>query len=124
VPPHAEDKLLRVVHGAVFNVAVDVRLGSPSFGRWFGAELDADGRVMMYTPRGFAHGCVALTDDVEIIYLTSAAYAPAAERGVRYDDPRVGIAWPIPITEVSDKDRAWPDLDPAIQGVDLGAAPA
>jgi dTDP-4-dehydrorhamnose 3,5-epimerase len=122
-PPHAEAKLLRVVSGAVFNVAVDVRRGSPTFGQWFGAELDADRRMMMYTPQGFAHGCVSLTDDAEFIYLTSAFYAPAAERGVRFDDPRVGIAWPIPVTEVSDKDRAWPDLDPAVHAVDIDAAP-
>ena len=113
-----------MVSGRIFNVAVDVRRGSPSFGRWFGAELDADRRLMMYTPRGFAHGCLALTDDVEIIYLTSAFYAPSAERGLRFDDPRVGIAWPIPVTEASDKDRAWPDLDPAIHAVDIAPGAA
>lgn len=123
MPPHAEAKLLRVVRGSIFNVAVDVRRGSPSFGRWFGAALDAERRLMMYTPQGFAHGCLSLTDDVEFIYLTSAFYAPAAERGLRFDDPHIGIDWPIPVTEVSDKDRAWPDLDPAFHAVDLGTAP-
>lgn len=121
VPPHTEVKVMRVIRGAIFDVIVDVRQGSPSFGRWFGAELSADSRRMMYSPRGFAHGFLSLTDEVEVIYMTSSAYAPGAERGVRFDDPKVGIAWPIPPVEVSDKDRAWPDLDPATHAVVLGA---
>jgi dTDP-4-dehydrorhamnose 3,5-epimerase len=75
----------------------------------------------MYSPRGFAHGFLSLTDDVEVIYMASSAYAPGFERGVRFDDPKVGIAWPIPPTEVSDKDRSWPDLDPATHGVVVGS---
>jgi len=113
VPPHTEVKLMRVIRGAIFDVIVDVRHGSASFGRWFGVRLDDTGRKMMYAPRGFAHGFLSLTDDVEVIYMSSAFYAPGAERGVRFDDPNVGIEWPIPPTEVSDKDRAWPDLTPA-----------
>ena len=111
-PPHAEVKLIRVVRGAIFNVAVDIRRDSPTFARWFGLRLDDGNRAMMYTPRGFAHGFLSLTDDAEVIYLTSAAYAPGSEGGVRFDDPRVGIAWPILPAEVTDKDRAWPDLAP------------
>lgn len=109
-PPHTEVKLMRAIRGAIFDVIVDVRQGSPSFGRWFGAVLDESNRTMMYAPRGFAHGFLSLTDEVEVIYMSSASYAPDSERGVRFDDPMVGIAWPIPPTEVSDKDRAWPDL--------------
>ncbi|MBR0673018.1 dTDP-4-dehydrorhamnose 3,5-epimerase [Neoroseomonas soli] len=116
-PPHSEVKVMRVIRGAIFDVVVDVRLGSPTFGRWFGAELSAGNRLMMYSPRGFAHGFMSLTDDVEVIYLTSSSYAPGSERGVRFDDPGVGVAWPAPPLEVSDKDRSWPDLDPATHGV-------
>lgn len=113
VPPNTEVKLMRVIRGAIFDVIVDVRQGSPSFGKWFGLELDDSNRAMMYAPRGFAHGFLSLTDDVEVIYMSSAFYTPGAERGVRFDDPLVGIEWPIPPAEVSDKDRAWPDLTPA-----------
>lgn len=116
-PPHAEVKVMRVIRGSIFDVIVDVRNGSPTFGRWFGAELSADNRRMMYAPRGFAHGFLSLTDDVEVIYMASAFYAPGFERGVRFDDPKVAIAWPIPPLEVSDKDRAWPDLDEAYHAV-------
>jgi dTDP-4-dehydrorhamnose 3,5-epimerase len=112
-PPHTEVKLMRVIRGAIFDVIVDVRQGSPSFGKWFGAELDHSNKTMMYAPRGCAHGFLSLTDDVEVIYMSSAFYTPGSERGVRFDDPHVGIEWPIPPTEVSDKDRAWPDLSPA-----------
>jgi dTDP-4-dehydrorhamnose 3,5-epimerase len=112
VPPNAEVKLMRVIRGAIFDVIVDTRRGSPTFARWFGARLDDRNRTMMYAPRGFAHGFLSLTDEVEVIYMSSAFYTPGAERGVRFDDPGVGIEWPIPPVEVSDKDRAWPDLTP------------
>ena len=121
-PPHAEVKVMRVIRGAVFDVIVDVRRGSPTFGRWFGAELTAENRRMMYSPRGFAHGFLSLTDDVEVIYMASAFYAPGFERGVRFDDPKVGVEWPIRPSEVSDKDRSWPDLDPAVHAVDVEGA--
>lgn len=112
--PHGETKLVRCLRGAIFNVAVDLRQGSPTYGRWYGTELDETNRLMMYTPKGFAHGCVSLTDDMEMLYMTSSFYAPGFERGLRHDDPAIGIRWPIPVTEVSDKDRAWPDFDPAL----------
>ena len=110
VPPYSEVKLMRAVRGAIFDVVVDVRRGSPTFGKWFGTELNDRNRLMLYAPRCYAHGFLSLTDDVEVIYMTSAFYTPGSERGVRFDDPRVGIAWPIAPVEVSDKDRAWPDL--------------
>jgi dTDP-4-dehydrorhamnose 3,5-epimerase len=113
VPPNSEVKLMRVIRGAIFDVIVDVRQRSPSFGKWFGVQLDGRNRTMVYAPRGFAHGFLSLTDDVEVIYMSSAFYTPGSERGVRFDDPHVGIEWPIPPVEVSDKDRAWPDLTPA-----------
>jgi len=111
LPPAAEVKVVRCVRGALWDVILDLRAGSASFGKWFGAELSAENRIMMYVPRGFAHGFVTLTNDAEAIYLVSAAYSPDNERGVRYDDPAVGIEWPLQPAEISEKDRNWPDLD-------------
>ncbi|NJK90164.1 MAG: dTDP-4-dehydrorhamnose 3,5-epimerase [Myxococcales bacterium] len=108
VPPAAEAKLVRCVRGAVFDVAVDVRQDSPTFGRWFGAELSADNRRAMFVPESFAHGYLALTDGAEVLYQVSAFYTPGAERGFRYDDPFFGITWPIPVEVLSEKDASWP----------------
>lgn len=119
LPPAAEVKVVRCLRGALYDVIVDLRAGSPSFGKWFGAELSAENRTMMYVPRGFAHGFVTLTDDVEALYLVSAFYAPEAERGARWNDPAIGIEWPVEPAELSDKDRKWPDLDPQFHGFDL-----
>jgi dTDP-4-dehydrorhamnose 3,5-epimerase len=111
--PKAETKLIRCVSGALFDVILDLRRDSPTFGRSFGAELTAENRRMMYVPKGFAHGLLTLTDDVEAIYLVDEFYAPEQERGVRWDDPRFAIAWPSAPVVISDKDRAHRDFDPA-----------
>jgi len=116
LPPAAEVKVVRCIRGALFDVIIDLRPDSPTFTRWFGAELSAENRTMMYVPRGFAHGFITLTDDSEVLYLVSAAYSPGEERGARHDDPRFGIDWPLAPTEMSDKDRAWPDYDPEFHG--------
>jgi dTDP-4-dehydrorhamnose 3,5-epimerase len=111
VPPHAEAKLVRCTAGAVFDVAVDLREGSPTYLQWYGTELSAGNGRMLYLPKGVAHGYQSLTDDAEAYYLVTAAYAPAAERGLRWDDPDLDIAWPLfdaPI--LSDKDAGWPLL--------------
>jgi dTDP-4-dehydrorhamnose 3,5-epimerase len=113
LPPAAEVKLVRCIRGAFRDVIIDLRPDSPSYLGWFGAELSAENRAMMYVPRGFAHGFITLSDDAEAFYLVSAFYAPECERGVRFDDPRFGIKWPIPPAEMSVKDRQWPDWDPA-----------
>jgi dTDP-4-dehydrorhamnose 3,5-epimerase len=107
--PHAEAKFVRCTRGAIFDVIVDLRADSPTRGQWFGAELTADNGTMLYAPEGFAHGSQTLADDSEIYYLTSAPYAPAAASGVRYDDARLGIRWPLPATMISEADRHWPD---------------
>lgn len=108
--PHAEAKLIRCVTGAVFDVCVDVRAGSPTYGRWFGAEISAADRRAVYVPPGCAHGYQTLVDGTEVIYTSSAPYTPSAERGMRWDDPTVAIRWPITAgVSVSDKDRSWPD---------------
>ena len=111
LPPSAEVKVVRAVKGARWDVIVDLRAGSPTYRKWFGAELNEDNRRMMYVPRGFAHGFVTLTDSVEALYLDSAFYDPGAERGLRWDDPAVAIEWPVQPQEMSEKDRNWPDLE-------------
>ena len=117
LPPAAEVKVVRCIRGALYDVIVDLRPDSPSFRKWFGAELSADNRRMMYVPRGFAHGFMTLEDDTEALYLVSAFYAPQQERGLRFDDPAIGIEWPLVPGEMSDKDRSWPDLDAAWHGL-------
>lgn len=113
LPPAAETKLVRCLRGALWDAILDLRPGSASFGRWFGAELTAENRRMMYVPRGFAHGFVTLVDDTEVLYFVDAFYAPERERGVRWNDPRFGIGWPIPPAVLSEKDQKLPDFDPA-----------
>ena len=110
--PHAEAKVVRCTRGAVWDVIVDLRPGSPTRGRWFGAELTADSANMMYAPEGFAHGYQTLCDDSELSYLTSMPYAPDAARGVRYNDPVLNISWPLPPRLVSKADEGWPDYEP------------
>ena len=112
VAPVAQDKLVRVVRGAVFDVAVDVRKGSPSYGRYESLVLSADHWNQLFVPKGFAHGFLTLVPDTEVLYKVSAPYSPEHERAIRFDDPSIGIAWPTvgePLT-ISDKDRAAPLL--------------
>ncbi len=117
--PSAEVKVVRCIRGSLYDVILDLRPDSPTFGKSFGAELSAENRTMMYVPQGFAHGFVTLEDDTEALYLVSALYAPELERGIRYNDPAFNIQWPIPPAEVSDKDSKWPDFNREFHGVDL-----
>ena len=119
LPPAAEVKLVRCTRGALYDVILDLRPHSPTFGHWCGEALSAENRTMMYVPEGFAHGFLTLEPDTEAIYLVSAPYSPTAERGIRFDDPRFGIRWPMTPTELSDKDRKWPDYDPEYHGAML-----
>lgn len=114
--PHAEAKLVRCTRGAIYDVIVDLRPDSPTHRRWIGVELTADNRRMLYVPEGFAHGYLTLVDESEVFYQTSQFYAPAFARGVRYDDPAFGIAWPIGIAVISDADRNWPAYDSEVNG--------
>jgi dTDP-4-dehydrorhamnose 3,5-epimerase len=111
VEPALEAKLVRCTRGAIFDVVLDLRPASPTYGSWFGIDLTADNARMLYVPEGCAHGCQSVADDTEILYMTSAFYAPASVRGVRYDDPAFGIHWPVAVTELSDQDRNWPLVD-------------
>jgi dTDP-4-dehydrorhamnose 3,5-epimerase len=108
-------KLVRVLSGEVFDVAVDVRRGSPTFGRWVGETLSGTNRRQMFVPEGFAHGFLVLSDTAEFVYKCSDFYAPGEERGISWNDPRVGIAWPLqgrtPV--LHPRDAAFPALDRA-----------
>jgi dTDP-4-dehydrorhamnose 3,5-epimerase len=112
----AEVKVVRCTSGALYDVALDLRPDSPTFGRSFGLELSADNRTTLYIPRGCAHGFITLTDNAEVTYLVSAPYSPQQERGVRYNDPRFSIAWPIAPVAISPKDAQWPDFEPVFHG--------
>ena len=109
--PSEEAKLVRCVRGSLFDVVLDIREGSPTRDRWHGVELSASNRRALFIPAGCAHGFQTLRDDTEILYQMSGFYAPERGRGVRYDDPRYGIEWPLPLTVISPKDRAWPLTD-------------
>jgi dTDP-4-dehydrorhamnose 3,5-epimerase len=110
VHPHAEAKLIRCTAGAVFDVIIDLRVGSPSYKKWLGVELRAETRTMLYAPEGCAHGYLTLADHTEVFYLVSEFYSAGAERGLRWNDPAFRIEWPI-LSDlvISDKDRNWPD---------------
>lgn len=113
VPPHAEAKLFRVTCGAIHDVIIDLRPGSPTYRRWLALELAASATTMLYVPEGFAQGFQTLADDTELTYQVSAPYAPDHGRGIRHDDPAFGIPWPLQPTAISDKDRSWPDFEDA-----------
>jgi dTDP-4-dehydrorhamnose 3,5-epimerase len=112
VPPQPIAKLVRAIRGAIFDVAVDVRAGSPTYGRWVAAELTADNGRMLYVPRGFAHAYCTVTPDCEVLYKLDGYYAPDCERGLPWNDPAIGIDWPLPEVEltINARDRAFPPL--------------
>jgi len=114
LPPHAQGKLVRVVRGRAFDVAVDIRRGSPTFGRWAGIELSAANRRQLWIPEGFAHGFLAQEEDTQFLYKVTDVYARECERSIRWDDPAIGIAWPVPegmaAPIVAPKDSAAPLL--------------
>lgn len=111
-PPHAQGKLVRCARGSILDVAVDIRTGSPSYGRHVAAELSADNWNQLWVPPGFAHGYLTLEDDCEVIYKVTDYYAPECDRGLAWDDPALGINWGILAADValSDKDRKQPKL--------------
>jgi dTDP-4-dehydrorhamnose 3,5-epimerase len=108
--PQAQGKLLRVMVGQIYDVAVDIRRRSPTFGRWVGVVLSGDDGRMLYIPPGFAHGFCVLSDGMHLIYKTTAEYAPDLDRGIRWDDPEIGIDWPVAQPIVSLKDAQLPLL--------------
>jgi dTDP-4-dehydrorhamnose 3,5-epimerase len=102
--PKAQGKLISVIRGEIFDVAADIRRGSPTYGHWIGVQLSGDNRRMLYVPAGFAHGFCVLSDEAAVVYKVSQEYAPELEEGVRWDDPELAIAWPIhkPIVSAAD----------------------
>ncbi len=111
-PPFAQDKLLRVTRGAILDVAVDIRRGSPTYGRAVAVELSAENWRQLLVPKGFAHGFQTLTDDCEVLYKVTDYYAPGAEAGLLWSDPALGVAWPLGTAEATfnARDAAWPPL--------------
>jgi dTDP-4-dehydrorhamnose 3,5-epimerase len=117
-PPHAEMKLVTCISGAIWDVAVDLRAGSPTFLCWHGETLSAENCRALLIPKGFAHGFQTLTADVELLYCHSAAFAPDAEGALNPLDPRLAIAWPDPITDMSERDRGHPPLAAGFEGIE------
>ena len=111
--PHGEVKIVRCTSGAIFDVAVDVRAGSPTHLQSFGIELTADNRKALYIPKGFAHGFLSLVDGAEVYYYMSSEYAPEYARGLRWNDPALGIVWPFDPVVINDRDANYPDYAPA-----------
>jgi dTDP-4-dehydrorhamnose 3,5-epimerase len=123
LPPHAQGKLVRCVQGEIFDVAVDLRLSSPTYGQWVGALLSAENHRQLWVPAGFAHGFLVLSATAEVLYKTTGFWHRDAERSLRWDDPALGIAWPFPpgdcTPRMSEKDRQAPTLEEAASLGDL-----
>jgi dTDP-4-dehydrorhamnose 3,5-epimerase len=114
--PHGEGKVVRCTAGSMYDVIVDLRPDSPTFCQWVAAELNAENRKAIYAPEGCAHGFQTLSDSTEVSYLMSERYAPEAATGVRFDDPAFEIDWPLPVSNISARDRDWPNFDTAQWG--------
>lgn len=113
-PPKAQGKLVRVIVGEIFDVAVDIRKGSPTYGKWLGIRLSAENKRMLYIPPGFAHGFCVLSEAAEVLYMTTEEYSPECEAGIIWNDPDIGIEWPIKTPILSLKDARWPKLENAV----------
>lgn len=118
-PPMAEAKLVRCLRGRVFDVAIDLRAGSPTFRRWHGIELSETIPTQIFIPEGFAHGFQAISDDAQLLYMHTAPWSEEHESGLRPDDPLLSIRWPLPVTQLSEKDRSRTLLDESFTGIDL-----
>lgn len=115
--PFTEIKMLRCIAGSVYDVIIDLRKDSPTFLKWFGTELSAQNKKMLYIPAGFAHGFQTLTDDAELIYHHTEFYTPSAEAGIRYNDNAINIAWPLAVSEISERDTGHPLIDSTFKGL-------
>lgn len=112
ISPKQEDKIVRCIKGAIYDVIIDLRPDSDTFCDWFGIELSETNRKSLFVPKGCAHGYISLADDSEILYLVTENYSPEFERGIRWNDPKFDIKWPIKPNEISEKDNAHPFFDP------------
>jgi dTDP-4-dehydrorhamnose 3,5-epimerase len=111
--PNAQGKLVHCVRGSVFDVAVDIRKGSPTFGRWVGAELSEESNLLLYIPSGFAHGFITLSESADVMYKCTNEYAPGVDRGIIWNDPDINIRWPVKNPVLSEKDGRHPFLKDA-----------
>ena len=116
-PPKAEIKIVKCISGAVFDVIVDIRKGSPTLQDWHGETLSAKNKKMMYVPEGFAHGLQTLEENAELIYFHTEFYSPNHESGLHYKDPSINIRWPLETTEISEKDSTRDFLEPGFEGI-------
>ena len=114
LPPKAETKIVRCIRGSLWDVIVDLRPASPTFLKWYGTELNEDNRKMIYVPKNFGHGFITLTENTETFYAVTEFYSPGFERGLRWNDPRIGIKWPLTPQIISDKDSMHPDFNEKI----------
>lgn len=121
ISPAAETKLVRCTKGAIYDVIVDLRPGSPTYLQHVGVELTEDNHRALYVPELFAHGYQTLTDDAEVMYQVGEFYTPGYERGLRYSDPQLKIEWPMAVSEISEKDASWPLLDSSDVSVGVGS---
>jgi len=116
IAPHAEAKLVRCTAGAIYDVIIDLRASSPTFRKWLAVELSAEHRNMLYIPEGFAHGFQTLADNTELLYQHFAFFSPESARGLRFDDPALGLVWPLPVSVISRQDKSWPLVDASFRG--------
>jgi dTDP-4-dehydrorhamnose 3,5-epimerase len=121
--PRAQGKLVTCMRGRIYDVAVDIRKGSPHFGKWVGVELTGENRLQLYVPPGFAHGFQVLSETAEVLYKCTAEYAPAEDRGIIWNDPEIGIAWPLSEAVLSGKDKLLPRLLDADNNFTLETCP-
>lgn len=119
VPPFSEAKMVRCIAGAIYDVAVDLRKGSPTFLKWHAVELSAENRKMLYIPPGMAHGFQTLMENCELIYHHTSYYTPGYEGGFKYDDPKLDIPWPLPLTDISERDLNHPFVNTTFEGIIL-----
>ncbi len=117
IHPYAEVKLVRCSAGVVYDVIIDLRLGSPTFMQWSALELSAENHKLLYIPEGFAHGFQTLADNTELIYQHSTFHSPGHEKGIRFDDPALNIAWPLPVSMISPKDQHYSLINCAFKGM-------
>jgi dTDP-4-dehydrorhamnose 3,5-epimerase len=118
VPPKAEIKIVKCIRGSVFDVIIDLRKGSSTFLKWFGEILSEDNMKMIYVPQGFAHGFQTQVQNTELLYFHTEFYSPRHERGIRYDDPMIGVSWPLTVSGLSDRDKTHPLLTEDFRGLD------
>ncbi len=117
IPPFGEIKMVKCIQGAIFDVIVDLRKDSPTFLQWISVDLTKENKRMLYIPAGFAHGFQTLTDDTELIYHHSHFFTPEAETGLLYNDPLLGINWPLALTAISDRDLSHPTINKEFKGI-------